>query len=39
MVLLDQDKLGLLVWQDMPSGDNKTPESRKQFEREEDSMA
>ncbi len=28
------DKLGLLVWQDMPSGNNKTPESRKQFERE-----
>ncbi|MBN2296256.1 MAG: glycoside hydrolase family 2, partial [Pirellulales bacterium] len=28
------DKLGLLVWQDMPSGDNKTPESKKQFERE-----
>jgi len=28
------DKLGLLVWQDMPSGDNKTPESRRQFETE-----
>lgn len=28
------DKLGLLVWQDMPSGDNETPESRKQFETE-----
>ena len=28
------DKLGLLVWQDMPSGDNKTPESKKQFETE-----
>ena len=27
------DKLGLLVWQDMPSGNSgKTPESRKQFE-------
>ena len=26
------DKLGLLVWQDMPSGNNKTPESRQQFE-------
>ena len=28
------DKLGLLVWQDMPSGNNKTPESKKQFETE-----
>ena len=28
------DKLGLLVWQDMPAGDNKTPESKKQFEQE-----
>ncbi|NQT37270.1 MAG: glycoside hydrolase family 2 [Planctomycetes bacterium] len=28
------DKLGLLVWQDMPSANNKTPESKKQFERE-----
>ncbi len=28
------DKLGLLVWQDMPAGDNKTPESRKQYELE-----
>ena len=28
------DKLGLLVWQDMPSGDNKTPESKAQFETE-----
>jgi len=28
------DKLGLLVWQDMPSGNNKTPESRKVFEKE-----
>jgi hypothetical protein len=25
------DKLGLLVWQDMPNGNNKTPESRRQF--------
>ena len=28
------DRLGLLVWQDMPSGNNKTPESRVQFETE-----
>lgn len=28
------DKLGLLVWQDMPNGNNRTPESRKQFEQE-----
>jgi hypothetical protein len=28
------DKLGLLVWQDMPSGNNKTDESKKQFEME-----
>lgn len=28
------DKLGLLVWQDMPSGDNATPEGRRQFETE-----
>ena len=28
------DKLGLLVWQDMPSGNNKTPEAKQQFERE-----
>lgn len=28
------DKLGLLVWQDMPSGDNATPESRRGFEAE-----
>jgi len=28
------DKLGLLVWQDMPSGNNKTPESKEQFETE-----
>lgn len=26
------DKLGLLVWQDMPSGNNRTPESKTQFE-------
>jgi len=26
------DKLGLLVWQDMPSGNNTTPEGRTQFE-------
>ncbi len=26
------DKLGLLVWQDMPAGDNKTDEDKKQFE-------
>ncbi len=28
------DKLGLLVWQDMPSGNNRSPESHKQFETE-----
>jgi hypothetical protein len=28
------DRLGLLVWQDMPSGDNKSPESKKEFESE-----
>ncbi len=28
------DRLGLLVWQDMPSADNRTPESRAQFEKE-----
>jgi hypothetical protein len=32
------DKLGLLVWQDMPSGDNKTAESHEQFEHELDRM-
>jgi hypothetical protein len=32
------DKLGILVWQDMPSGDNKTAESKKQFEAELDRM-
>ena len=26
------DKLGLLVWQDMPSANNKTPEGKKRFE-------
>ncbi|MCY3024354.1 MAG: glycoside hydrolase family 2 [Planctomycetota bacterium] len=26
------DKLGLLVWQDMPSGNNKTADDKKQFE-------
>jgi hypothetical protein len=28
------DKLGLLVWQDMPSGNNNTPQSRVEFEAE-----
>jgi hypothetical protein len=28
------DRLGLLVWQDMPSGNNTTPEGRTQFETE-----
>jgi len=28
------DRLGVLVWQDMPSGDNKTPEAQAQFGRE-----
>jgi hypothetical protein len=28
------DKLGLLVWQDMPSGNNATPEGRRDFEAE-----
>jgi beta-galactosidase/beta-glucuronidase len=28
------DKLGILVWQDMPNGNNKTDESKRQFERE-----
>jgi beta-galactosidase/beta-glucuronidase len=32
------DTLGLLVWQDMPAGDNKTPESQQQFEHELDRM-
>ncbi|MCX5685628.1 MAG: glycoside hydrolase family 2 [Planctomycetota bacterium] len=26
------DKLGLILWQDMPAGDNKTDEAKKQFE-------
>jgi len=26
------DRLGLLVWQDMPSGDNRTPAAREEFE-------
>jgi len=28
------DRLGLMVWQDMPNGNNRTPQSRKQFEQE-----
>ena len=28
------DKLGFMVWQDMPSGNNKSDEDKKQFERE-----
>lgn len=28
------DRLGMLVWQDLPSGDNESPEGRAQFERE-----
>jgi len=28
------DKLGLLVWQDMPNGDNKSQADKKQFEKE-----
>ncbi len=28
------DRLGLLVWQDMPSGNNNTPQSRTEFEEE-----
>jgi len=28
------DRLGLLVWQDMPNGNNATPEARREFERE-----
>ena len=32
------DRLGLLVWQDMPSGNNTTPESRTQFENELDRL-
>jgi len=33
------DKLGLLVWQDMPGGENRTPAGRSQFEAELDRMA
>jgi hypothetical protein len=32
------DRLGMLVWQDMPSGNNETPASRQQFERELEAM-
>jgi beta-galactosidase/beta-glucuronidase len=32
------DKLGLLVWQDMPSANNKTPEGKEQFQRELDAL-
>jgi len=32
------DKLGMLVWQDMPSGDNKTEEGKRQFELELERM-
>jgi hypothetical protein len=32
------DRLGMLVWQDMPSGDNKTPEAQAQFARELQAM-
>lgn len=28
------DRLGVLVWQDMPSGNNRTPESKELFEKE-----
>ena len=28
------DKLGLMVWQDMPAGDNRTPEAKLQFDTE-----
>ncbi len=28
------DRLGLMVWQDMPNGNNKSPEGKKQFQRE-----
>ena len=30
----DCDSLGLLVWQDMPSGDNDTPEGKREFDDE-----
>jgi hypothetical protein len=32
------DRLGLLVWQDMPSGDNKSPEAKREFESELERM-
>jgi hypothetical protein len=32
------DRLGLLVWQDMPAGDNRTAEDKQQFERELERM-
>lgn len=32
------DRLGLLVWQDMPNGHNRSPDGRKQFELELDRM-
>jgi hypothetical protein len=32
------DRLGMLVWQDMPSGNNETPRSHEQFERELEAM-
>ena len=32
----DCDRLGMLVWQDMPSGNNDTPEGKEQFARELD---
>lgn len=28
------DRLGLIVWQDMPSGENRTPEAKREFEAE-----
>ena len=34
----DADKLGMLVWQDMPSGDNNTDAGKKEFETELHSM-
>lgn len=32
------DRLGILVWQDMPSGNNATPEAKRQFEVELEEM-
>lgn len=32
------DRLGMLVWQDMPSGNNATPASHEQYERELEAM-